>query len=137
MSSSEINTHGLVCEFGKHKGTLWTRLPVSYVKWLANQDGPYAEIARAELKRRGTVTPGMEISGHAIDRASQQLIGKWMELRLPNEGLHAWLVRMATAARARDRQKRDKFYYSGMKFVFEEGEIWPVLKTVMLDGGKA
>lgn len=134
----EINTHHLVVDFGKHKGTPWTRLPVSYVKWLANQSGgPSAEIARAELKRRGTVTPEVEISGHAIDRASQQLIGKWTELRLPNEGLHAWLARMAMEARKQSRQKGDKVFYAGMKFVFDEGELYPILKTVMREGSGA
>ena len=124
----------MLVDFGKHKGTPWTRIPVGYVKWLANNNGKYAEIARAELKRRGTVTPDMDVSGHAIDRASQNLIGKWADMRLPNEGLYSWLVRMATEARKAGRQKGDRFYFGGMKFVFQEGEIYPVLTTVMLDG---
>jgi uncharacterized protein (DUF3820 family) len=128
-----INTHNLVVDFGKHKGTLWTRLPVSYLKWLANEKGKHAEIALAELKRRGTVTPEIEVSGHAIDRASQQCIGKWTELRLPNEGLHAWLCRMAKEARDRGRRKGEKYQHAGMLFVFNEGELYPVLMTVMTD----
>lgn len=132
----EISTHNLVVDFGRHKGELWTRLPVSYVKWLANDGGKHAAIARAELKRRGTVTPDMDISGHAVDRASQFCMGKWYETRHGNEGLHAWLVRMATEARARDRKRGDKYYHAGMKFVFAEGELFPVLQTVMLDATK-
>ena len=130
----DINTHHLVCDFGLHKGKPWTRVPVGYLLWMVNAKHHSAAIAEAELKRRGTVKPSMDITGHAIDRASQSLIGRWMASRLANEGLHAWLCRMATAAREAGKQKGDKFHYEGMKFVFEEGSEWPVLKTVMPDG---
>ena len=133
---SEINTHNLVCDFGKHKGELWTRIPVSYLKWLVNtpaRDGSTAPaIAAAELNRRGTVTPTIEVSGHAIDRASLNCRKIWHETALnEEEGLHAWLCRMATEALEKgEKLESGKIRYSRMKFVFEDGELYPVLKTV-------
>lgn len=126
-----INTHHLVCDFGQHKGQPWTRVPVSYLLWMVNNKTRDHEIAEAELKRRGTVKPEMDISGHAIDRASQTLIGKWAETRTMNEGLHAWLVRMATEARLHGKAVNNKFHYKGIRFAFDDDGQWPVLKTVM------
>jgi hypothetical protein len=136
-SMSDIDTHKLVVDFGRHKGELWTRMPVPYLKWLINESSKYAPIAQAELKRRGiALTQDLDVSGHAIDRASQVLIGKWMETRLIEEGLHGWLLRMATAARKDGKKVDAKYLYAGMKFVFAEGDIWPTLTTVMLDRSK-
>jgi len=139
---TEINTHDLICEFGKHKGARWTRIPVSYLKWLVNTpsvNGSSAQsIAAAELKRRGTVTPTLEVSGHAIDRASLACRKTWHQTaRDDEEGLHAWLCRVAQEAL--DSQHPDlatiadevKIPYLGMKFVFKFGEAWPILKTVI------
>lgn len=134
---SGVDTRKLLCDFGRFKGEPWTRIPVSYLKWLANEDGPWAATALAELKRRGiALTQDVEVSGHAIDRASQKMIGKWMETRVGDEGLHAWLVRMATDARARGRESGGTYRYAGMLFAFNEGELWPTLKTVMVDRSK-
>jgi hypothetical protein len=134
---TDINTHNLRVDFGKHKGELWTRVPVAYLKWLTNKapinPGDIAgDIARSELKRRGTVTPTIEVSGHAIDRASLSCRKIWHETRGPDEGLHAWLCRMAQAALdAKDETKSGKFHHCGMLFAFEFGECYPALKTVM------
>ena len=129
---TDINTHGIVCDFGRHKGELYTRLPIPYLKWMANSDHSKKDIALAELKRRGTTTPDLEVSGHAIDRASLSCRKIWHESRGEDEGLHAWLVRMAQEA-LKDGNKDDKgrYLHNNMKFAFEEDGIWPVLKTVM------
>lgn len=129
-----INTHGMVCDFGRHKGALYTRMPVSYLKWMVQSGHSREDVARAELERRGTVTPDLDVSGHAIDRASLRLRRTWHETRGKDEGLHAWLVRMAGEAREQgERQTPERFLYGGILFVFEEGE-WPLLKTVMPKG---
>jgi len=130
-----IDTHNLLCDFGPYKGERWTRIPASYLKRIANDKGGHkgAPIAVAELKRRGTVTPEIDVSGHAVDRASQVLIGKWMELRTGNEGIHAWLCRMAFEARERGKKVDDKYHFAGMKFVFAESALYPVLMSVMAD----
>ena len=133
---AEINTHGMICNLGRHKGVPYTQVPVSYLKWMVNADARESDIAKAELDRRGTVTPEIEISGHAIDRASLSCRKIWHETRDGGEGLHAWLVRVAQEA-LKDGRKDDKgrYHFINMKFVFVEDGIWPVLKTVMRKKG--
>lgn len=133
MPNPVINTHGMVCDFGKHRGTLYTRLPVSYLTWMINVGHSRKDIARAELDRRGTVTPDLDVSGHAIDRASVQCRKIWYQTRKhDNEGLHAWLCRIsAEAMAAAPPDEEGRCYIHGMKLVFETDTEWPVLKTVM------
>jgi len=132
-----INTHNLIIDFGKHKGERWTRLPVGYLKWLINERTQYDDIAKAELKRRGTVLEHeIEISGHAIDRASFSCYNIWYLTRKKDEGLHSWLHRMSVESlKTIKNKKRVKFrrsvIYKGMKLVFKLGKIYPVLLTVM------
>lgn len=131
---TDINTHGLECDFGKHKGERYTRIPVQYLRWMANTlEDERRDIARAELNRRGTVMPDIEASGHAIDRASLQCWRVYKLTRNDNEGLHAWLLRVGMDAyRNGKKLKSGKIIHMGMKFVFEDGEEFPVIKTVML-----
>lgn len=140
MSSPAINTHGLEVTFGKHRGELWTRVPVSYLRWIVNtftQDREARDIAQAELDRRGTVVPDIEISGHAIDTASLRVRKIWHENRGQDEGLHAWLCRMAMEAYEQgERLPSGKIKHAGIKWVFEEGNYYPTLKTVMRAGKK-
>lgn len=122
----DINTHNLIVRFGKHKGERWTRVPVSYLQWLSNEgQGEPKEIARAELKRRGT-TPktDLELSGHAIDRASQ-VTDEWKE-----KGVHSWLTVLATEALAQ-ADGHTEVEYKGYKFAFSYGDDYPVLKTII------
>lgn len=132
-----MNTHGLKIDFGKHKGQLWTRVPVGYLRWLVNVKDPLTpeaiEIANAELDRRGSKIPTIEISGHAIDRASLRCRKIWHEDRTKDEGLHSWLVRVSKEALERGERAEEKIKHKGMKFVFEHGEYYPSLKTIMRD----
>lgn len=131
-----------VFEFGKHKGQPITRVPLSYLKWIANEHGmseQFRREARAEIRRRGTVEPEIEVSAHAIDRASLRLLEVWQmdsAMRMTNgekEGLHSWLVRKAQAALAEGTQLEDaKMQHDGIVFVFEAGACWPVLKSAWL-----
>lgn len=133
-----INTHNRTVDFGRHKGEMYTRLPVSYLNWMVNSNHSRKEIAEAELARRGTTMPELELSGHAIDRASNgELLQMWQNVnRETREGFHSWLLKMAQAAwGAPDESKKDgdNRYWYGFKWCFEGGEKWPVLKTVMKD----
>lgn len=128
----KINTHNLICHFGRHKGVPYTQLPVNYLTWMVNSNHSFAEIARAELDRRGTVIPSLDISGHAIDRASLNCRKIWHENRGQDEGLHAWLVRVTQEAiAANDIDNKGRYRHLGMKLVIENDGVWPVLKTVM------
>lgn len=141
MTEPKIDTHNLIVEFGKHRGLAWTRVPVSYLKWLVNtpksrgQSSLAARVAQAELDRRGIslTQPEIEISAHAIDRASLNCRHIWHQTALSKqEGLHAWLWRIASEALvdAAD-EKPTEIFIHGLKLCFEYGELYPILKTVM------
>lgn len=133
-----MNTHGLEVDFGRHKGTPYTKVPVSYLLWMVNCDHSRKEYAEAELERRGTVLPDLEVSGHAIDRASLHCRKIWYRTQKENEGLHAWLVRMTREAIDKNNvDDKGRYHHNGMRFVIENGEIWPFLKTVMRESEPA
>lgn len=127
-----IETAGLICGFGRHKGTLYTRLPISYLKWMVQVNHDRKDIAEAELDRRGTTTPTLEISFHAIDRASTRKLKIWEKTRKNGEGIASWLIRVAEEAyEKKSLNKRRQYKYMGMRFVFSEGGEWPTLVTIM------
>lgn len=121
-----IDTHNKIVEFGKHKGERWTRLPISYLRWLANEGkGVSREMAESELHRRGTTIPSdVELSGHAIDRASQ-ITDEWKK-----KGVHSWLTVIAGEA-ASQIIDSEVIFYKGYKFVFALRNHYPILKTIM------
>jgi len=133
-----MNTHGLIVDFGKHNGEPWTRVPADYLRWLVNQPdeipqfNKHKEIAKAELDRRGTVVSSeVELSPHAIDKASLRVRKIWHETALnEEEGLYSWLSRMATEA-LKTNLKAEKITYKGITFVFKQRNIYPILKTVI------
>jgi hypothetical protein len=125
-----INTHGLTIDFGKHKGERFTRLPVSYLKWLVNENTQVADIAKAELERRGVSANELEISFHAIDRASTHFFHRW-RLDKRDIGLYQWLYELTATALEKGKQIDDCYYYDGIKFVFDFSTVVPVLKTVI------
>lgn len=134
----KVETHGVRITFGKHgpkngsEGELFTRIDVGYLQWMVNNKTRQWGYADAELRRRGTVFPDINISGHAIDRASLRCRKAWHLTALnEEEGLHAWLVRMSLGALSANNKKGDKYLYRGMKFVFELGYTCPTLKTIM------
>jgi uncharacterized protein (DUF3820 family) len=133
MTAQAPNTHDWIMPFGKHKGERITRVPVSYLKFMVRERTPHADYAQAELDRRGTVTPDIEITGHAIDSASLRIRKTWHESRGQDEGLHAWLVRMASKALVKGEQRGEKIAFGGVLWVFEKDGEWPILKTVMRD----
>lgn len=136
----KINTHRKIVEFGKYKGERWTRVPAAYLRWLANapEDGINVQTAKAELDRRGTnIETEIEISPHAVDRASQHLLLVWEHTRKKHEGLYTWLARMASAAirSANSDNPPDKITYKKIEFVFRHGRHFPILKTVIRKRG--
>ena len=130
--TTQLRTHNIVVDFGKHQGTLLTRVPVSYLKWMANEvkKGQWKELAKAELERRGSTLPEIELSRHAIDRASLRVREIWQETTLPDEGLASWLERMCLEALQTTPIKPDTYAIHGMNLVIEQGDEFPTLKTV-------
>jgi hypothetical protein len=129
----DVNTHGYTMKNGRHAGKLITRVPISYLKWMVCARHSEANLAQAELDRRGTVTPDLDVSGHALDRASLCLLDKWRETKNHDEGLHAWLCRISADALKSGERKNGRIHFNGMRLVFEEDGVWPVLKTIMRD----
>lgn len=127
------DTHHWRMPNGRHKGERITRVPVSYLKWMVNVRHSEAAMAAAELERRDTVTPDLEVSGHAIDRASLLCRRIWHETSDEGEGLHAWLVRLAREAldHGEVHTEPGRYEYEGLSFRFQMDGVWPVLKTVL------
>lgn len=130
-----IDTHGLRLDFGKYRGERYTRVPIGYLRWMVNAPHASADVAAAELERRGIPLRDrlVDISGHAIDTASLRLLGYWRRLRRSKtEGLHAWLYRFAAEALAEAApDKNGRIERDGVRLVFEPGELFPTLKTCM------
>jgi Putative quorum-sensing-regulated virulence factor len=131
-----MNTHGVILPFGRHKGELLTRVPVSYLKWMVNQPemaANWRSLAKAEFERRGDTLPKVEVSGHAIDNASLRVRKIWRRTALnKEEGLYSWLMRITLEAREKGELLEDgQISYLGMKLVIEPGAEFPVLKTIM------
>jgi len=131
------NTHGVTVTFGKHKGELMTRVPVSYLRFMINNNTPQSDLARAEFERRGDTMPKIELSGHAIDNASLRVRRTWHETKNEGEGIYSWLQRITLEAIEKGEfLESGKIKYLGMKFVVEKGDEFPVLKTIMPCGKK-
>lgn len=143
-----IDTHKARVQFGKHTGEFVTRLPVGYLRWAVTasvdkpvqlQDGtevPFHEVARAEIERRGDRLDGIEVSGHAVDRASQRFLSVWEKSREPDEGLYAWLQRISLEALEKAKNPRGigsaTLNYPGtkMRLVIDTNMAIPILLTV-------
>ena len=120
--------------FGKYKGELWTRLPIPYLKYLSNTaTGAVQAIALSELNRRGVDAKsglGMEITMHAVDRASQKLLNKWAAERIDDEGLATWLARTGHEAIEKGTLKNGRHEWDGISYVFKFGNIEPTLVSI-------
>ena len=126
------DTHNVPITFGKHNGKMFTAIPVGYLKWMVNERTQMWEYADAEIKRRGHELPTVEISAHAINRASLRVLDIWEKDRHPDEGLHSWLMRMTNEALEDGKQIGEKAYVNlGMKFVIDKGEEFPSLMSVL------
>ena len=138
MTDTDHRANPVVIVYGgKHDGKPITRVPAVFLQWMVSVKHPLAADARRELKRRGTVMPSLEISGHALDRASLKCHHQWKKDRRDDEGLHAWLLRISAEAIRTAKPKGDAIFYKGLRFIFEFDCEWPVLKTVMLDERKS
>jgi len=122
---------------GKHKDELITRVPLSYLKWMIGCRHQHAAHAAEELKRRGvTDLPTIEVSGHAIDRASLRVRKIWHNDRhqLPfnstDEGLHSWMVRRGYEAFGMLAPGKDQVIHVGVVWTFAMDGAWPIIQSV-------
>lgn len=124
------NKPNVMMPFGKHKGLPMTQVPVGYLSWMVNERSQLWREAQAELDRRGTVFPKIEISGHAIDRFSQRCLDVWAEKAKCGEGLYSFMARTAEEARKKGVCRRGRSTLFGVVWVFATGNEYPTLKTV-------
>jgi len=117
---------------GRYKGIMITRVPPSHLIHMININHPDAAQARKELERRGTIIPDIDVSGHAIDRASLRCMEIYKKSKKKDEGFYAWLIRMSQSALKNGTKDGGKILYKGMKFFFSTDTQWPVLKSVMV-----
>lgn len=135
---TEISTHNITMSFGKYKGELLTRVPINYLEWLINVGSSFSELAQAELDRRGVSKDHhkVEISSHAIDRASLRVLKIWQKMRRDNEGLYSWLVRVSIEALSRLTEPltegKNKIQVTDLVLVFKAGKLYPTLVTIIL-----
>lgn len=131
-----MNTHDLIIDFGKHKGERWTRVPIDYLNWLVNSTDDHEnktrKIALSEINRRGSFVPTLDISSHAINKASLRCLDIWEKTREKDEGLFSWLHRISEEALLLAPElKAERIIYMNMKLVFNYGSCYPALKTIM------
>lgn len=127
-----LDTTNVVLEFGKYQSIRIQRVPVSYLRFMVRNRTRQWEFAEAELDRRGTVVPKIEIAGHAIDAASLRIRRIWHEHRDENQGLHSWLCHAAWEAwNSRRHEKQQIVDHLGVRWVFDVDGVYPILKTVM------
>lgn len=121
--------------YGKHRGELLTRVPVSYLEWMANNNVyPLRETAVRELTRRGVPPKEVNISLHAIDRASLRVAQEWRRDMEPGEGLYSWLCRVTLEAKRDGYACNGAYYHKGLRFIIEDGAVGPTLVTIMKPG---
>jgi len=129
---TKLNTRDVVLEFGKHRDVRIQRVPVSYLFFMVRNQTKQWKFAEAELARRGTVIPKIEISGHAIDSASLRIRKIWHQHRGEREGLHAWLASAAWDAwNLRPNDEAMEVTHLGVRWAFKLEGVYPVLLTVM------
>lgn len=128
-----MKTEEIILTNGRHKGERITRIPISYLKWIANTPDHYlCEAAKTEMKRRGTVTPEVDVSGHALDRASLRCRKIWHEDRGKDEGLYSWLCRITLDAilLGEKLEGESRIEHKGMILTITKDGNWPVLMTI-------
>lgn len=121
-------------DFGRHYGETWGRVPVRYLHWMVQVGHTQQDRAAKELKRRGSEeVPELDISKHAVDRASLRLLNDWQQTRRWDEGLYSWLLRKGLEALEKGEKEDTGIYvYEGVQWVFQSLDlVWPTLKTVI------
>jgi len=129
--------------FGKHKGTLVTRVPVGYLRWAVGQEAgcpvelpdgtrvPFEAVARAEIARRGDRLQDIEVSGHAIDRLSQRFLKVWEDRRREGEGLYTWAQREALEL-SRTPLENCKAHTEHTITVHAHGAYWVIQRNLVI-----
>lgn len=142
-----------VCDFGRHAGETYDRIPESYLNWMIRARHAKAPLATAELERRTAgpsappaqappapvaspaepaVRPALTIvvSGEAVDALSKHCLHIWDENRFTAEGLYTWARREGRAAIDRNQtDPQGRYRHLGVIWTFTEDGDRRTLKT--------
>lgn len=123
---------------GRFKGVAITRTPLKYLQWAdRNMEEHLSKKAREEIERRGVPQRTLEVSDHAIDKASTRFCQIWQAETCMSVGLLTWLSKRAEQALesvpARTDEKM-KISHAGIVFVFDLSTTVPFLISVWWDG---
>jgi hypothetical protein len=125
---------------GKYKGTSIEEVPPGYLRRLANGRGNLAAMAKKELARRKMELYSIEITAHAVDRASTRFGLQWAQTSNAGEGIHAWLGRVAEEALEKIDLTKERgslcVTHRSMVFAFDLRFVTPVLTSVWLSNEK-
>jgi hypothetical protein len=129
-----------VCDFGRHAGEPYDRIPETYLNWMVRARHSKAALATAELARR-SIAPApaakapkspppvaaavrVAISGEAVDALSKHCLQIWDETRFTAEGLYTWAQREGAVALAKaETDDLGRYRHLGMLWTFAaEGE---------------
>jgi len=122
-----------IVNFGKHKGERWTRIPISYLRWLIDVDSQYAPIAKKELARRGTILEHeIILTSHAIDRFYLRYFKAGIKRKdiVISGGIYSYLYKLANEA-LKLANGVEEVKYKKLKFIFRYGKLDTALVTVM------
>lgn len=137
MNLPNLDTQGVRLESGKHEGELLTRVPPGYLTWMLRTSHPLALYARSELARRGTPKiDAIDVTAHAVDRASTRRFQAFLDDHNDHEGLYSWLLRVGAEAVAKPSRTKDGgittvHRHKGLTWVFTRDMLIPILKTVI------
>jgi len=134
------NTDDIIFNFGKkHSGKRMAEVPADYLRWVMNtvSDKPQiVHLATRQLEQRGSLEiPQVDLSPHAVDRASQRMLAAWLEdtneSREP--GLYRWLAEKTGKAIAEGTSPPNEpavFIHDGFVYFIAPGNLYPTLKSV-------
>ena len=128
---TDANLHGRRIFDDESRGERLTRIPRVALRRMIRDGHPDAALAEAELERRGdTAKYDIEISAHAINRASQRCLRAWRKHRQPDEGIQTWLARIAREGLIAAGERRNQIERDGIVIVFNHDGAWPLVTTV-------
>ncbi|MBW7997490.1 MAG: hypothetical protein FVQ81_13130 [Candidatus Glassbacteria bacterium] len=76
----------------------------------------------------------VEVSAHAVDRASLRCLGVWRDTAKRGEGLHSWLERQAKEALCNPADHKGRHMHLGFLWAFHDEEGHPKLMSLIQDG---
>ena len=117
-----LDTQALSCSHPRVNGQGYTAIRITILKRIAKSDHLSAAFAKAELLRRGHLEIPIEVSIHAIDKASSRYWKVWLQKRRAQQGLASWLKEQAMKAYQESVAIDDNIFvreYMGMTFCFQ------------------